>query len=1004
MALLHELAHVRRWDNLVNLLQRVVEAVLFFHPAVWIVSGWVRREREHCCDRIVVDHTGRARDYADALFALADAPAAPHAHGAFMTRNHLVDRIRRILNPEEPAMRLSRSVVALAASTIAVPAILFAAYVQKSPSQGPTPKVDRLHGNANADAGPWPPDRIHSWVVAEFQREPDVAALIRDVVATYGDLYEAQAATRNNDAPAVKAVERRRSELMAQYDALWDARHDAIRRRAPAEVKAEALNPLDLEVRVESLFRSAPDVSDVALAVIQVDQDLSRPAKEGRDRHDPSVKKLEEFRAELTASSNALWNERQPELRRRVLANLRDGAPDDLESKITNELRRDPVLGPMIWELEVVDRQVFEAMRTSREPLDPALKKRQDELRAKFKTAWNERYDAIRRRILIGTDEFAEWRLDVSNIFRRDPAVAALEDETSATDLEIQRLTSKNKNDPALKELERRKDELMVKHSSLWNQRYGAIYKQAVAELQNKFAPQRPEAKNAAEGDEQASKLRKPFTKMAFMSGSPDPYYFTPIPETLATHVSGTARDEKGEPIAKADVTLYAVTNDGAKPAATTSTDAEGRYEFRGVRLPVSTSRKIGPNYQSPPHIWFLVSGQSPGKGVAWNRRWSMWEYNPQNLDENDEGHLLLRSDVSLDLKFGKAAALHGKIVDKQGKPISGASVRVVDHGVVDADGRESNYYPRFEWAALPDAVGRAQSGTDGGFRIEGLTERACYTLVVTRPESPRTEFSLWATTVSGPDQNHKPNFDGHIFRGEHQARTSPATITVPRLRPVELSLVGDDDGKPIAGAQIALRDFASQMSVGASGESDASGKIHLGLPPSDQCYISSTPPPGSRYLPTHGTSAVVKPGEGPMTIEIRHKPGAELILEAVEAGTGKPVPDVFFWWTVEGQFDQTSRSAQDVSVVLQNVWTNEKGELHTAVAPAPGRRYRFHFGGMREPITTTFDPGSARTYGYEASPAQSEPVELVPGKPIRLRFELKKGPPDPNPFRPRPR
>ncbi len=57
MVLLHELAHVRRWDNLVNLVQRLVEALLFFHPAVWLVSSWVRREREACCDAAVVGHT-----------------------------------------------------------------------------------------------------------------------------------------------------------------------------------------------------------------------------------------------------------------------------------------------------------------------------------------------------------------------------------------------------------------------------------------------------------------------------------------------------------------------------------------------------------------------------------------------------------------------------------------------------------------------------------------------------------------------------------------------------------------------------------------------------------------------------------------------------------------------------------------------------------------------------------------------------------------------------------
>ena len=67
MVLLHELAHVRRYDNLVNLLQRIVESLLFFQPMVWIVSGWVRREREHCCDELVVARTRRPQAYAEML-------------------------------------------------------------------------------------------------------------------------------------------------------------------------------------------------------------------------------------------------------------------------------------------------------------------------------------------------------------------------------------------------------------------------------------------------------------------------------------------------------------------------------------------------------------------------------------------------------------------------------------------------------------------------------------------------------------------------------------------------------------------------------------------------------------------------------------------------------------------------------------------------------------------------------------------------------------------------
>ena len=126
MALLHELAHVRRLDNLVNLVQRVIESVLFFHPAVWWVSGWVRLEREHCCDRLVVARTGRARPYAELLAELALHRGRPGRAAVAMAESPIVARIRCILNPEDHLMPLSRPVVALAAALLVAPAVLIA--------------------------------------------------------------------------------------------------------------------------------------------------------------------------------------------------------------------------------------------------------------------------------------------------------------------------------------------------------------------------------------------------------------------------------------------------------------------------------------------------------------------------------------------------------------------------------------------------------------------------------------------------------------------------------------------------------------------------------------------------------------------------------------------------------------------------------------------------------------------------------------------------------------
>lgn len=96
--LLHELAHIRRHDYLINTVQRYAEALLFYHPAVWWISAVIRREREHCCDDLAVSISGDPHEYAHALAALEQnrlSPAAVAATGA-----NLVKRIHRLLYPK----------------------------------------------------------------------------------------------------------------------------------------------------------------------------------------------------------------------------------------------------------------------------------------------------------------------------------------------------------------------------------------------------------------------------------------------------------------------------------------------------------------------------------------------------------------------------------------------------------------------------------------------------------------------------------------------------------------------------------------------------------------------------------------------------------------------------------------------------------------------------------------------------------------------------------------
>ncbi|QDU42361.1 Regulatory protein BlaR1 [Symmachiella dynata] len=95
--LAHELAHVRRHDNLVNILQSIVEILLFFHPAVWWLSRRIRIERENCCDDMAVGIVGNQVAYARVLARIAELGSQPVGLAASANGGDLLARVRRLL-------------------------------------------------------------------------------------------------------------------------------------------------------------------------------------------------------------------------------------------------------------------------------------------------------------------------------------------------------------------------------------------------------------------------------------------------------------------------------------------------------------------------------------------------------------------------------------------------------------------------------------------------------------------------------------------------------------------------------------------------------------------------------------------------------------------------------------------------------------------------------------------------------------------------------------------
>ncbi len=141
--LLHELAHIRRYDYLMNLLQTSVEGLLFYHPAMWWISNVIRAERENCCDDMVVAIHGNAHEYAMALAALEENRWTLQNAAMAATGGHLMNRIRRLLG--QPGHSNHLAPVFSAALLTVIGAVMLAAW-QATPTPAANPAFDRwLH-------------------------------------------------------------------------------------------------------------------------------------------------------------------------------------------------------------------------------------------------------------------------------------------------------------------------------------------------------------------------------------------------------------------------------------------------------------------------------------------------------------------------------------------------------------------------------------------------------------------------------------------------------------------------------------------------------------------------------------------------------------------------------------------------------------------------------------------------------------------------------------------
>ena len=293
MIIAHELAHIRRHDYLMGLLQAACETVLFYHPAVWWVSERIRTEREHCCDDLVVSVCGDAFTYVSALAKMETARQAAPRLAMAATGGPLLDRVRRLLEgpAADPSPRAARWFAGLAVlATFLVSIYLSSAFndawdethtwineartEQTAPNQGllhihtrderdvlledlrgETPKVFTVHGPeitvhmpAGAQLGVFADNQP---VKGEFDPEEKTITFTGDLVLeTWKDTRQLQRITTYNAVlvyvlpPQEEALERYPMKLPNGYETTARLLEELIFERRKLRVQLEALDEL----------------------------------------------------------------------------------------------------------------------------------------------------------------------------------------------------------------------------------------------------------------------------------------------------------------------------------------------------------------------------------------------------------------------------------------------------------------------------------------------------------------------------------------------------------------------------------------------------------------------------------------------------------------------------------------------------------------------------------------------------------------------------------------
>jgi beta-lactamase regulating signal transducer with metallopeptidase domain len=183
--LLHEMAHIKRHDYLVNLLCQLIETVLFFNPFFQLIGRTVKLERENCCDDWVVQFQYQPIDYASALLSIAQAaqlqPAlAMKANGQ---KRHLLKRVQRLVDNTQPSRFNYKAQLLSLLLLTAIVSLVGWYEPQQQQSNKPQPQLQIVQAKSNDQSKASSIEIPLQELNALAQMVPSVASSIEEVAA-----------------------------------------------------------------------------------------------------------------------------------------------------------------------------------------------------------------------------------------------------------------------------------------------------------------------------------------------------------------------------------------------------------------------------------------------------------------------------------------------------------------------------------------------------------------------------------------------------------------------------------------------------------------------------------------------------------------------------------------------------------------------------------------------------------------------------------------------------